>query len=106
LSKVQWAVGSLLPSLVSVLVAVVIGGIEALSIIGDQLELKGSFWHLIGKLSDNFGTIGYLIIGIFVLSWLISTIIYKANKYDELEVTTATTPNQKRDQGMDRNQRR
>ncbi|MEH2316264.1 HoxN/HupN/NixA family nickel/cobalt transporter [Nostoc sp.] len=82
---------------VSVLVAVIIGGIEALSIIGDQLEMKGSFWDFISNLSDNFGTIGYLIIGIFVLSWLLSTIIYKVKKYDELEVTTTTTPNQTRD---------
>ncbi|MEH2294165.1 HoxN/HupN/NixA family nickel/cobalt transporter [Nostoc sp.] len=82
---------------VSVLVAVIIGGIEALSIIGDQLELKGSFWDFISNLSDNFGTIGYLIIGIFILSWLLSTFIYKVKKYDELEVTTTTTPKQRRD---------
>ncbi|MEH2411128.1 HoxN/HupN/NixA family nickel/cobalt transporter [Nostoc sp.] len=82
---------------VSVLVAVIIGGIEALSIIGDQLEMKGSFWDFISNLSDNFGTIGYLIIGIFVLSWLLSTFIYKVKKYDELEVTTTTTPKQRRD---------
>ncbi|MBN3897199.1 MAG: HoxN/HupN/NixA family nickel/cobalt transporter [Nostoc sp. NOS(2021)] len=82
---------------VSVLVAVIIGGIEALSIIGDQLELKGWFWDFISNLSDNFGTIGYLIIGIFVLSWLLSTFIYKVKKYDELEVTTTTTPKQTRD---------
>jgi high-affinity nickel-transport protein len=84
---------------VSVLVAVIIGGIEALSIIGDQLQLKGSFWDFISELSDNFGTIGYLIIGIFVLSWLLSTFIYKVKKYDELEVTTTTTPKQTRDKG-------
>ncbi|MEH2126410.1 HoxN/HupN/NixA family nickel/cobalt transporter [Nostoc sp.] len=91
---------------VSVLVAVIIGGIEALSIIGDQLELKGWFWDFISELSDNFGTIGYLIIGIFVLSWLLSTFIYKVKKYDELEVTTTTTPKQTRDKGIDTNQKR
>ncbi|MEH1833685.1 MAG: HoxN/HupN/NixA family nickel/cobalt transporter [Nostoc sp.] len=77
-------------TLVSVLVAVVIGGIEALNIIGDQLQLKSPFWDFISQLGDNFGTIGYLIIAIFVFSWLLSTIIYKVNKYDELEVTSAT----------------
>lgn len=80
-------------TLVSVLVAVIVGGIEALSIISDQLELKGPFWDFIGKLSENFGTIGYLIIGIFILSWLLATIIYKVQKYDELEVTTTTSAN-------------
>ncbi|MEH2142346.1 HoxN/HupN/NixA family nickel/cobalt transporter [Nostoc sp.] len=78
-------------TLVSVLVAVIIGGIEALNIIGNHLQLKSPFWDFISQLSDNFGTIGYLIIAIFVLSWLLSTIIYKVNKYDELEVTSATT---------------
>ncbi|MEH2425709.1 MAG: HoxN/HupN/NixA family nickel/cobalt transporter [Nostoc sp.] len=77
-------------TLVSVLVAVVIGGIEALNIIGDQLQLKSPFWDFISQLGDNFGTIGYLIIAIFVFSWLLSTIIYKVNKYDELEVTSAS----------------
>ncbi|MEH1787290.1 HoxN/HupN/NixA family nickel/cobalt transporter [Nostoc sp.] len=86
---------------VSVLVAVIIGGIEALSIIGDQLQLKGWFWDFISELSDNFGTIGYLIIGIFVLSWLLSTFIYKVKKYDELEVTTTTISKQ-----TDTNQRK
>ncbi|MEH1843856.1 MAG: HoxN/HupN/NixA family nickel/cobalt transporter [Nostoc sp.] len=77
-------------TLVSVLVAVVIGGIEALNIIGDQLQLKSPFWDFISQLGDNFGTIGYLIIAIFIFSWLLSTIIYKVNKYDDLEVTSAT----------------
>ncbi|MEH2250287.1 HoxN/HupN/NixA family nickel/cobalt transporter [Nostoc sp.] len=83
-------------TLVSVLVAVVIGGIEALNIIGDQLQLKSPFWDFISQLGDNFGTIGYLIIAIFVFSWLLSTIIYKVNKYDELEVTNATPVKHKR----------
>lgn len=71
---------------VSVLVAFLIGGIEALSIIGDQLDLKGPFWDFIGSAGDNFGTIGYFIIGIFILSWLLSTIIYKIKKYDDIKV--------------------
>jgi high-affinity nickel-transport protein len=75
---------------VSVLVALLIGGVEALSIIGDRLNFKGPFWDFIGSVGDNFGTIGYFIIGIFVLSWVISTIIYKVKKYDDIEVVRAT----------------
>lgn len=73
-------------TLVSVLVALVVGGIEVLSIIGGQLNLGGAFWDNVGNLSNNFGTIGYVIIGIFILSWLISTAIYKVKKYDDIEV--------------------
>ena len=55
---------------VSVVVAVVIGGLETLNLIGDQLGLtdRGGFWDAIGDINDNFGVFGYVIIGIFVLS--------------------------------------
>jgi len=66
-------------------VAVMVGGIEALGLIQDQLNLAGPFWDGIGSLNDNFGTIGYLIIGVFVLRWIISAIIYRAKGYDRLD---------------------
>jgi high-affinity nickel-transport protein len=71
---------------VSVIVALLIGGIEALGLIADKLRLEGGFWDFIGALNDNFGMIGYLIIGIFLASWVISAVIYRLNKYDEIEV--------------------
>lgn len=74
-------------TLVSVIVAVVIGGIEALGLIGDQLKLQGPVWDAIGTLNDNFGTLGYIIIGIFVLSWIASVLIYRAKRFDELDVS-------------------
>ena len=73
-------------TLVSVVVAVVVGGIEALGLIQDKLNLSGLFWDGIGSLNDNFGTIGYLIIGIFIAAWIISAAIYRAKGYDRLEV--------------------
>jgi high-affinity nickel-transport protein len=79
-------------TLVSVLVALVVGTIEALSIVSNQLNLSGGFWDAVGNLSDNFGTVGYIIIGIFVVSWLASTIIYKVRRYDDIEVRTAPKP--------------
>ena len=56
---------------VSVLVAVFIGGIEALGLIGAQLKLQGSFWSFMDVLTDdkNFGMIGFSIIGLFVVGW-------------------------------------
>jgi high-affinity nickel-transport protein len=76
---------------VSVIVAVVVGGLEALNLIGDQLGLTdgGGFWGAIGAINDNFGILGYIIVGIFVLSWLISFIIYRAKRYDQIEVATS-----------------
>ncbi len=71
---------------VSVLVALLVGGIEALGLIADRLELKGPFWSDIGALNDNFGTIGYVIIAIFVVSWIASAVIYRVKGYDKLAV--------------------
>lgn len=73
-------------TLVSVLVAVVIGAIEALGLLSDQLKLQGPVWDAIGTLNDNFGVLGYVIIGIFVLSWAASVMIYRAKGFDALEV--------------------
>jgi len=76
---------------VSVVVAVLIGGIEALGLIGDRFKLQGTVWGLIGTLNDNFGLIGFVLIGVFVVSWLASFLIYRLNRYDEIEVNTGPT---------------
>jgi nickel/cobalt transporter (NiCoT) family protein len=70
---------------VSVLVAVLIGGIEALGLIADRLALAGPFWSVVGALNDNFGSLGYLIIAIFAGSWLISIAVYRLGRFDRLE---------------------
>jgi len=76
-------------TLISIVVALLIGGIEALGLIGDQLDLRGGFWDWIGSLNDNFGNIGFIIIGVFVASWIASALIYRAKGYDRLTSDTA-----------------
>ena len=71
-------------TLVSVIVAIAIGGIEALGLIGDQLGLEGGFWGGIGALNDNFNTLGFAIISVFVAAWAISFIVYKAKRLDDV----------------------
>lgn len=71
-------------TLVSVVVAVIIGSIEALGLIADQLELKGNFWGFIGSLNDSFGMLGYIIIGIFIASWAASVLLYRLKGFDRL----------------------
>ena len=75
-------------TLISVVVAVMVGGIEALGLIADQFHFHGTFWDLIGTLNENFGTLGYAIIGLFALSWIASIWFYKWRRFDELEVRT------------------
>jgi high-affinity nickel-transport protein len=74
-------------TLVSVLVALVVGTIEILSIVSSLLHLSGGFWDSVTRL--DFGVLGIMIIGIFVLSWIFSTIIYRVKKYDDIEFTVA-----------------
>jgi nickel/cobalt transporter (NiCoT) family protein len=76
-------------TLISVIVALVVGGIEALGIVAQELNLSGPFWDQIGNLNNNFGTIGIVIVFLFLASWALSTIIYRIKKYDEIEVTLA-----------------
>ena len=70
----------------SVVVAIFIGGIEALGLISDKLGLEGGFWRFIGELNDNLANFGFAVVGIFLLSWLISTVLYKAGGYDSLQI--------------------
>jgi high-affinity nickel-transport protein len=71
-------------TLVSVLVALIVGGIEAAGVIAGQLRLNGGIWDAIAALNGNFTTLGFIIVGVFVASWLVSLAVYKVMGYDEL----------------------
>jgi nickel/cobalt transporter (NiCoT) family protein len=77
---------------VSVVVALLIGGIEAIGLLKDQMKLTGGLWDLIGSLKDNFGALGFIIIGVFVLSWVGSVVFYRINGFDRLEAPVIATP--------------
>ena len=68
----------------SVVVAIFIGGVEALGLIGDKLGLDGGFWSLVGDLNDDLATLGYAVVGIFIASWIASSVIYRLKGYDRL----------------------
>jgi high-affinity nickel-transport protein len=71
---------------VSVVVGVVVGGIELIGLVKDKLNLdSGWFWSTIGILQDNFGVIGLSIVGVFILTWLVSAIVYRVRKLDPAE---------------------
>jgi high-affinity nickel-transport protein len=70
---------------VSVVVALVVGGIEALGLLGEHFHFEGWFWDSVARLNDNFGTLGYFIVGLFALSWIVSIAVYKWRRFDELD---------------------
>jgi high-affinity nickel-transport protein len=72
---------------ISVVVALVVGGIEVLGLLAGRFHLKGRFWDGITSLNDHFGTLGYFIVGLFAISWIVSIAVYKWRRFDELEVS-------------------
>ncbi len=74
---------------VSVVVALIVGGIEVFGLLKDQFNLTGGVWDFIGSLNDNFSALGFVIIGIFIFSWIGSMIVYRVKSFDRLESTTA-----------------
>ena len=79
-------------TLVSVLVALLVGTIEALSVVGVQLKMSGSFWAFLDNLSGNFALLGFAIVGIFIASWVMSVIYYRFRGYDRLDAVSALLP--------------
>ena len=77
-------------TLISAVVAIVIGGIETLVLIGGKLGLTGWPWNLAVELGENFNSIGFAIIGLFAFCWLASFAIYRWKRFDEIEVSLVT----------------
>lgn len=77
---------------VSVVVAVLVGGIEALGLIGEKFGFSGGLWDVMASLNEELEFIGYLIIAIFIGSWLLSMLIYRWRGYDRLDVVPAAAP--------------
>jgi nickel/cobalt transporter (NiCoT) family protein len=69
----------------SVLMAVVVGGIEVLGLLCDQFHLQGAFWGRVSAVNANLGVLGYGIIAVFVLGWVLSIAFYKVRGLDSTE---------------------
>ena len=72
---------------VSVIVALVVGGIEALGLLAGQLHLRGGCWVMVVRLNESFSEIGYAIVVLFVLSWVVSMAVYRWRGFDRIEIT-------------------
>ncbi|WP_416414655.1 HoxN/HupN/NixA family nickel/cobalt transporter [Pantoea sp. App145] len=73
-------------TMMSVVVAFFIGGIEVLSLLSDKMAFTGLFWRDVQVLTDHFNTLGYAIIALFLISWGVSALIYRLKRYDEVDV--------------------
>ncbi len=65
----------------SVAVALIIGTIELLSVAADRLRLTGGFWSTVSNL--NLNTVGFVIVGVFVLTWVIALAVWRFGRIEE-----------------------
>jgi high-affinity nickel-transport protein len=75
-----------------VVVALVVGGIETLGLLASHSHLAGKFWEAVLKLDENFGALGYFIVALFALSWIVSITIYKWFRFDDLALRPSSKP--------------
>ncbi len=66
----------------SVLVALVIGGVELLGLLSQKLGLDGGLWALLGRIGD-FQYTGYLLVGLFVATWAVSLAVWRYGRIEE-----------------------
>ncbi|WP_028205285.1 HoxN/HupN/NixA family nickel/cobalt transporter [Paraburkholderia nodosa] len=62
---------------VSALVAILIGGVEALGLLADKLGASGGVWTLIAGLNERFGELGYGIVAAFIACWIGSVLFHR-----------------------------
>jgi len=72
-------------TLMSVVVAVLIAGIELLGLLNGRLGLSGRFWDTIGALNDNSSVLGFVVIGAFVAVWLGAVALWRYRGLDRVE---------------------
>jgi nickel/cobalt transporter (NiCoT) family protein len=80
----------------SVLVALVIGGVEIISILTEKLGITSGPLAWIGDLDLNH--VGYAIVGMFVLTWVVALLVWRFARIEarwnaDLAPATPTTPN-------------
>lgn len=65
----------------SIVVALVVGTIELLQVLTSMLGLEGPFWDFVAGL--DFGLLGYVIVGLFLLAWGLSVSLWRFGRIEE-----------------------
>ncbi|REE17437.1 high-affinity nickel-transport protein [Paraburkholderia sp. BL6669N2] len=67
---------------VSAVVAIVIGGVEALGLLSDKLGLNGGVWEAVASVNERFGALGYGIVAMFMACWIGSVLFHRWRRPD------------------------
>ncbi len=65
----------------SVAVALLIGGIELLAVVADELSLTGGLWDAVTGI--DLDQIGYLVVALFVLTWAVAVTVWRVGRIEE-----------------------
>lgn len=65
----------------SVAVALLIGTVELLGLLADELSLHGPFWDWIAGLDLN--TLGFAIVGLFLATWIVALLVWRIGRIEE-----------------------
>ena len=68
-------------TLISVIVAVVVGGIEVAGLMANQIKSPGLWLNRVIDLNHHFNRLGYLIILFFLVCWLVSIFVYRLTRH-------------------------
>jgi nickel/cobalt transporter (NiCoT) family protein len=76
-------------TLVSFLIALLIGSLEALSVIASKFHLDSGIFAAVNALSAHSAVVGYGIIALMLASWLASILVYRMAGFDNLDEPSA-----------------
>jgi nickel/cobalt transporter (NiCoT) family protein len=65
----------------SVAVALIVGTIELLGLLGDELSLGGRFWHWVATIDLN--ALGLVIVATFALTWGVALLVWRVARLEE-----------------------
>ena len=65
----------------SIMIAAVIGGVELLGLVSQQLNVTGRFWT--DMQNANINTLGFVIVGLFVVTWAVALLIWRFGHIEE-----------------------
>jgi nickel/cobalt transporter (NiCoT) family protein len=73
-------------TIISVLVAFVIGTLEVLTVLATELGLSGPFWSSLNAVNGEaaWQYVGFGIIALFVITWLVAMAIYRRRGYEQI----------------------
>nr|WP_274318757.1 HoxN/HupN/NixA family nickel/cobalt transporter [Paenibacillus qinlingensis] len=65
----------------AVVAALIIGVIELGQVLSEEFSMEGMFWTWLQEI--DFGTLGFILVGMFVIAWIVSIAVWRGMKIEE-----------------------